>query len=546
MPWELDFVIPGVGGAQPITLCNGDFLRRLSGGDLENLKCLLDSFGKKSAAAQGLGAVVTDIHRLKNTDQRLYLYASRQGSHTLVHGGLKIGTKKLFVIADDNSLQEINPTCVLDFYVHEACQRKGIGKELFEHFLAVENQHPGNLAYDRPSPKLLAFLSKHYGLRGYIPQNNNFVVYNVYWSLNPHKKSSRHGRDGLTYGTYPYQRQQPSLSKTAPPPRADFAPPLADCSNHNRPVAPPFSQQSTLGPQDAPLPTQAVYASHTPGPAAYSGAAAPGASSTHPPHMYPATRTDIHVPSPSHSPPPPYGVHLVAAYPQLEPQVAAAAPSSPTAHLGQPLWASNPHMASQGDSLDQFRAGVMGEGGTNGSMGHGHPRPAGLHIHTNLPPYPGGPTHHLAFSHPTGSVSPSSPGHLTIPGGSASGGLGPTGPGSSDTLISPNAPTYPGPSPLQPRFVSRPPWGEHEPHVWPPAGPGITQKPWGSAPVGGSVSHPAAQAHSSSSTQAHALQPQAHLNQTEVSSPGAAASNISKATARAQRSGGGAASCLVW
>eukprot|EP00983_Pelagomonas_calceolata_P114925 1160141-Pelagomonas_calceolata.AAC.6 len=94
-----------------------------------------------------------------------------------------------------------------------------------QHFLAVENQHPGNLAYDRPSPKLLAFLSKHYGifkvaasavagehlgetllsyfgslvfvaagLRGYIPQNNNFVVYNVYWSLNPHKRSSRHGR----------------------------------------------------------------------------------------------------------------------------------------------------------------------------------------------------------------------------------------------------------------------------------------------------------------------------------------------------------------
>jgi len=194
MPWELDFVIPGIGGAQPITLCNGDFLRRLSGSDLENLKCLLDSFGKKSAAAQGLGAVVTDIHKLRNTDQRLYLYASRHGSHTLVHGGLKIGTKKLFVIADDNSLQEITPTCVLDFYVHETCQRKGIGKELFEHFLAVENQHPGNLAYDRPSPKLLAFLSKHYGLRGYIPQNNNFVVYNVYWSLNPHKRSSRHGR----------------------------------------------------------------------------------------------------------------------------------------------------------------------------------------------------------------------------------------------------------------------------------------------------------------------------------------------------------------
>lgn len=33
---------------------------------------------------------------------------------------------------DKNSLQEIEPTCVLDFYVHESCQRRGIGKELFE------------------------------------------------------------------------------------------------------------------------------------------------------------------------------------------------------------------------------------------------------------------------------------------------------------------------------------------------------------------------------------------------------------------------------
>lgn len=28
-------------------------------------------------------------------------------------------------------LREIQPICVLDFYVHESCQRQGIGKELF-------------------------------------------------------------------------------------------------------------------------------------------------------------------------------------------------------------------------------------------------------------------------------------------------------------------------------------------------------------------------------------------------------------------------------
>jgi hypothetical protein len=56
---------------------------------------------------QGLGAVVTDIHKLKNTDQRLYLYASKHGSNTIVHGGLKIGTKRLFVTAVSVDLQLI-------------------------------------------------------------------------------------------------------------------------------------------------------------------------------------------------------------------------------------------------------------------------------------------------------------------------------------------------------------------------------------------------------------------------------------------------------
>ena len=37
------------------------------------------------------------------------------------------------------------------------------------------------LGYDRPSPKLLSFLKKHYKLVDYVPQNNNFVVYNNYF-----------------------------------------------------------------------------------------------------------------------------------------------------------------------------------------------------------------------------------------------------------------------------------------------------------------------------------------------------------------------------
>lgn len=47
--------------------------------------------------------------------------------------------------------------------------------------LKHENIIPEKMAYDRPSDKLLKFLKKYYNLRNYIPQNNNFVIYNEYF-----------------------------------------------------------------------------------------------------------------------------------------------------------------------------------------------------------------------------------------------------------------------------------------------------------------------------------------------------------------------------
>ena len=54
---------------------------------------------------------------------------------------------------------------------------------LFEKMLEKEKVNPEKLAYDRPSPKLLGFLKKHYGLINYIPQNNNYVIFNQYWEV---------------------------------------------------------------------------------------------------------------------------------------------------------------------------------------------------------------------------------------------------------------------------------------------------------------------------------------------------------------------------
>ena len=50
-----------------------------------------------------------------------------------VLGGLKIGRKRLFLHSPHcDKYLEINPDCVLDFYVHESCQRSGIGRRLLE------------------------------------------------------------------------------------------------------------------------------------------------------------------------------------------------------------------------------------------------------------------------------------------------------------------------------------------------------------------------------------------------------------------------------
>ena len=87
---------------------------RLPSGNFSFWLCLLNSIH----VCRGLGAVV---------------------------GILKVGRKKLFVLDTHGNQTEMEPLCVLDFYVHESCQRRGCGKQLFETMLAVglsENTDP--------------------------------------------------------------------------------------------------------------------------------------------------------------------------------------------------------------------------------------------------------------------------------------------------------------------------------------------------------------------------------------------------------------------
>ncbi|KAL9702024.1 hypothetical protein quinque_005465 [Culex quinquefasciatus] len=143
---------------------------------------IINFIGQLSAQAQGLSNPVTTSQKLRNSDHHIYLMFEPNEKHGLVVGILKVGHKSLYVFDQNGETVNVTAPCVLDFYVHESRQRGGLGRELFEHMLNEEKIQPQSLAIDRPSEKLLGFLQKHYGLYNKIPQMNNFVVYEGFFS----------------------------------------------------------------------------------------------------------------------------------------------------------------------------------------------------------------------------------------------------------------------------------------------------------------------------------------------------------------------------
>ena len=127
--------------------------------------------------SQGLPATITTSSKFFTSDNTLYLKIHEDR----VVGLLKMGRKRLFIRDEVGQVKEIEPLCVLDFYVHESCQRSGHGLKLFEFMLKIEKYQPHFLGYDKPSIKLLSFLKKHFGLEYFVPQANNYVVFSNYW-----------------------------------------------------------------------------------------------------------------------------------------------------------------------------------------------------------------------------------------------------------------------------------------------------------------------------------------------------------------------------
>uniref|UniRef100_A0A8C5DCX2 Alpha-tubulin N-acetyltransferase 1 n=3 Tax=Gouania willdenowi TaxID=441366 RepID=A0A8C5DCX2_GOUWI len=139
---------------------------------------VVNELGKASAKAQKLTAPITSMSKLQSQKHQLFLLKDDEDRRRpVILGFLKVGYKKLFLLDRHGVHVEAEPLCVLDFYIAESLQRSGYGLELFEFMLQHKHMDPVLMAYDRPSPKLLSFLSKHFSLTQTVPQVNNFVVF---------------------------------------------------------------------------------------------------------------------------------------------------------------------------------------------------------------------------------------------------------------------------------------------------------------------------------------------------------------------------------
>ncbi|XP_045434278.1 alpha-tubulin N-acetyltransferase 1 isoform X2 [Pipistrellus kuhlii] len=158
----------------------------------QQLMTIVDELGKASAKAQHLPVPITSASRMQSNRHVMYVLkdsSARPAGKGAIIGFLKVGYKKLFVLDDREAHNEVEPLCILDFYIHETLQRHGHGRELFQYMLQKERVEPHQLAIDRPSQKLLKFLNKHYNLETTVPQVNNFVIFEGFFA-HQHRKCS--------------------------------------------------------------------------------------------------------------------------------------------------------------------------------------------------------------------------------------------------------------------------------------------------------------------------------------------------------------------
>lgn len=146
----------------------------------ESDKRQIDELGRLSGIAQALTGPITTVQKLVASastpghEHHLLLY--RDGQDKIL-GFAKYSSKDLYVYRKNGTMVQVSPLCLLDFYVSEDVQRQGIGLQLFNRMLHECNTPPHKIAYDRPSPKLLAFMKKHFGLAQPDLQPNRYCLF---------------------------------------------------------------------------------------------------------------------------------------------------------------------------------------------------------------------------------------------------------------------------------------------------------------------------------------------------------------------------------
>jgi hypothetical protein len=138
----------------------------------------LKVLGEKSGLAQNLNGPITNAKKMvQNPDQVMFLARDRASGKAI--GFIKFGPKDLFFYTKSGVVKSMKgQVCLLDFYVEDTVQRRGCGRALFDEMCRyLNNPPPQYLAYDRPSPKLLGFMAKHFGLTRPDLQPNKYTIF---------------------------------------------------------------------------------------------------------------------------------------------------------------------------------------------------------------------------------------------------------------------------------------------------------------------------------------------------------------------------------
>ena len=153
----------------------------------DDVKQLIGKIGAASSRAQGLGHVITTIASFSGSDNTIYLLLNEENKAAV--GFVKVGRKQLFLWDRNGQQHEMRILCLLDFFTCPDCQRRGYGKKMIDKMLSDQNLEMKQVPIDRPSALCLSFMNKQFGLSEYLPQSNNFVVFDEFWETRKRARS---------------------------------------------------------------------------------------------------------------------------------------------------------------------------------------------------------------------------------------------------------------------------------------------------------------------------------------------------------------------